>query len=52
MKDKCNGVVISEFVGLRSKMYSTLRSDEQLTKRGKVVSTFSALITTDKQTIP
>ena len=35
-KDECSGTPIAEYVGLRSKMYSILRADEQLIKKAKV----------------
>ena len=37
MKDECAGVPIAEYVGLRPKMYSVLRADEQLIKKAKGV---------------
>ena len=35
-KDECSGTPIAEYVGLRPKMYSILRADEQLIKKQKV----------------
>ena len=35
MKDECAGVSIAEYIGLRPKLYSVLRSDEQLIKKAK-----------------
>ena len=35
-KDECSGTPIAENVGLRPKMYSLLRADEQLIKKQKV----------------
>ena len=37
MKDVCAGTPIAEYVGLRPKLYSILRSDEQLIKKAKGV---------------
>ena len=36
MKDECTGTPIAEYVDLRPKLYSILRSDEQLIKKAKV----------------
>ena len=38
MKDECAGVSIAEYIGLRPKLYSVLRSDEKLIKKAKGVS--------------
>ena len=35
-QDECSGTPIAEYVGLRPKMYSILRADEQLIKQQKV----------------
>ena len=35
LKDECAGAPIAEYIGLRPKLYSVLRTDEQLTKRAK-----------------
>ena len=35
MKDECAGVPISEYIGLRPKLYSVLRADEQVIKKAK-----------------
>ena len=37
MKDQCAGTPIAEYIGLRPKLYSILRSDEQLIKKAKGV---------------
>lgn len=37
MKDECNGHIMSEFIGLRSKMYSILIQNEKLIKKAKGV---------------
>ena len=37
MKNECARVSISEYIGLRPKLYSVLRSDEQLIKKAKGV---------------
>ena len=37
MKDECNGVVISEFIGLRSKMYSIKTEKDEEIKKAKGV---------------
>ena len=37
-KDECNGQAISEFVGLRPKMYSILKADETEIKKAKGIS--------------
>ena len=42
LKDKCSGTLIAEYVGLRPKMYSILRADEQLIKRAKAVKNMSS----------
>lgn len=39
MKDECNGKVMIEFVGLRSKMYSVNIQDDKLIKKAKGVKT-------------
>ena len=35
MKDECAGTPIAEYIGLRPKLYSVLKADEQLIKRRK-----------------
>jgi hypothetical protein len=35
MKDECASVLISEYVGLRPKLYSVLRADEEVIKKSK-----------------
>ena len=37
MKDECAGTPIAEYTGLRPKLYSVLRADEQLIKKAKGV---------------
>ena len=37
MKDECAGTPIAEYIGLRPKLYSVLRADEQLIKKAKGV---------------
>ena len=37
MKDECEGTPISEYVGLRSKMYSVMKADEKNIKKAKGV---------------
>ena len=37
MKDECAGTTIAEYTGLRPKLYSVLRADEQLIKKAKGV---------------
>ena len=37
MKDECAGTPIAEYIGLRSKLYSILRADEQVIKKAKGV---------------
>ena len=39
-KDECSGIPIAEYVGLRPKMYSILRADEQLIKKTKGVKKY------------
>ena len=39
-KDECSGTPIAEYVGLRPKMYSILRADEQLIKEAKSVKKY------------
>ena len=39
MKDECNGKILTEFVGLRSKMYSTRVNGEDATKKIKGIKT-------------
>ena len=39
-KDECAGVSIAEYIGLRPKLYSVLRSDEQLIKKAKGVKKY------------
>ena len=39
-KDECSGTPIAEYVGLRPKMYSILRADEQLIKKAKGVKKY------------
>ena len=39
-KDECSGTSIAEYVGLRPKMYSSLRADEQLIKKAKDVKKY------------
>ena len=40
MKDECAGTQIAEYIGLRPKLYSILRSDEQLIKKAKGVKKY------------
>ena len=40
MKDECAGVSIAEYIGLRPKLYSVLRLDEQLIKKAKGVKKY------------
>ena len=40
MKDECAGIPIAEYVGLRPKLYSILRSDEQLIKKAKGIKKY------------
>ena len=35
LKDECAGAPIAEYIGLRPKLYSVLRTDEQLIKKAK-----------------
>ena len=35
LKDECAGASIAEYIGLRPKLYSVLRTDEQLIKKAK-----------------
>ena len=37
MKDECAGTQIAEYIGLRPKVYSVLRADEELIKKAKGV---------------
>ena len=37
MKDECAGTPIAEYNGLRPKLYTLLRADEQLIKKAKGV---------------
>ena len=37
MKDECAGAPIAEYIGLRPKLYSVLRTDEQIIKKAKGV---------------
>ena len=37
MKDECAGVPIAEYIGLRPKLHSIFRSDEQLIEKAKGV---------------
>ena len=39
-EDECSGTPIAEYVGLRPKMYSILRADEQLIKKAKGVKKY------------
>lgn len=34
-KDECSGVAIAEYIGLRPKLYSIMRADEQVIKKAK-----------------
>ena len=40
MKDECAGTPIAEYIGLRPKLYSILRSDEELIKKAKGVKQY------------
>ena len=40
MKDECAGTPIAEYIGLRSKLYSILRADEQVIKKAKGVKKY------------
>ena len=40
MKDECAGSPTAEYIGLRPKLYSVLRADEQLIKKAKGVKTY------------
>ena len=40
MKDECAGTPLAEYIGLRPKLYSILRSDEQLIKKAKGVKKY------------
>ena len=40
MKDECAGTPIAEYIGLRPKLYSILRADEQLIKKAKGVKKY------------
>ena len=40
MKDECAGTPIAEYIGLRPKLYSVLRADEQLIKKAKGVKKY------------
>ena len=35
LKDECAGAPIAEYIGLRPKLYSVLRTDEQFIKKAK-----------------
>ena len=39
-KDECAGVPIAEYIGLRPKLYSILRADEQVIKKAKGVKKY------------
>ena len=41
-KDECSGTPIAEYVGLRPKMYSILRADDQLIRKTKGVKNMSS----------
>ena len=40
MKDECSGTPIAEYIGLRPKLYTILRADEQLIKKAKGVKKY------------
>jgi hypothetical protein len=40
MKDECTGTPIAEYIGLRPKLYSVLRADEQVIKKAKGVKKY------------
>ena len=40
MKDECAGTPLAEYIGLRPKLYSVLRADEQLIKKAKGVKRY------------
>ena len=40
MKDECAGTPIAEYIGLRPKLYSVLRTDEQIIKKAKGVKKY------------
>ena len=48
MKDECAGVPIAEYIGLRPKLYSVLKADEQLIKKAKGVKKYVIKKKTDK----
>ena len=39
-KDECSGVAIAEYIGLRPKLYSIMRADEQVIKKAKGVKKY------------
>jgi hypothetical protein len=39
-KDECSGIPIAEYIGLRPKLYSILRADEQVLKKAKGVKKY------------
>lgn len=39
-KDECSGVAIAEYIGLRPKLYSIMRADEQIIKKAKGVKKY------------
>ena len=40
MKDECAGTPIAEYIGLRPKLYTVLRADEQVIKKAKGVKKY------------